>query len=147
MVRLLILPVFILWCDFSFAQQTDKVSDVEKTNLGKIGITYAWWGDNDVFYFGDLEGVPSFDGSGFQTFGLSYVHALNDWLELETGLDYSKHTISINAHSSPLMDTAPEETDISLISIPITVRANFARFFFVNGGLLLNKDIKFIKSN
>lgn len=143
MKRLLILPVFIfLWCDFSFGQEAAKASDVEKPGLGKIGITYAWWGDNDVFYFQSLEGAPSFDGSRFQTFGLSYVHPLNDWLELETGLDYSKHTISINAHSSPLIDTTPEKTDISLISVPVTVRANFARFFFVNGGLLLNKDIK-----
>lgn len=70
-------------------------------------------------------------------FGISYIHPINNWLEIETGMEYAKHSIESKSSYQPDGDMSPYNADLSLINIPLTVRANFANYFFANGGLLL----------
>lgn len=103
----------------------------------QIGITFSSFGENEPICFTNLDGAASYSSKIFYTFGVNYIHPLNRWLDLETGVEYAKHTVTLHPNLPPDMDGSPSNVNFSLINIPITVRANFLHFFFVNGGLLL----------
>jgi hypothetical protein len=106
----------------------------------RIGLTYASFGENDVIRFDDLVGAAEISGVSFYTIGVSFVHPINKWLESETGIEYSSHDILIHPNVPPDMDQTPQEESFSLINIPISFRANFLRFFFVNAGAIVDID-------
>lgn len=110
-------------------------------NANKIGITYSSFGSNDVVRFEELIGSASYDGDGFYSIGVTYLHPIYNWLELETGIEFSKHTITVNPNLPPDMVRNPYKSNFSLINIPLTVRANFLKYLFVNGGLLMDIDV------
>lgn len=106
----------------------------------KVGITFSPFGDNEPVHFTSLEGAASYDSKSFYTFGINYIHPVNRWLDIETGVEYAKHTVTLIPNLPPNMDRFPYNIDFSLINIPITARANFLNYFFANGGLLLGID-------
>lgn len=106
----------------------------------KIGLSFSSFGENDVFRFEELVGAASYDRDYFYTLGIHYVHPLSKWLDIETGLEYSNHHIIVWPNLPPDMDNSPRKADFSLINIPVTVRANFLTYFFINGGLFLDID-------
>lgn len=112
-------------------------SDKQKT-IGKIGFSYSSFGENDVIRNKNLIGAASYNSDKFFTIGINYVKPINTWLELESGVEYSEHTILIRP--APGLNMIDYKSDFSLITIPITLRANFFRFFFINGGLFLDLD-------
>jgi hypothetical protein len=112
----------------------------KKQFYGKAGVTFSSFGDNTVFRFNELDGAASFSGTGFQSFGINYVAGLNRWLESETGIEYSSHRLLMTPPFNPEFDNTPVEAGLSMITVPITLRANFLRYLFVNGGLLLGLD-------
>lgn len=132
---ILLQAILIIACNIVNSQEA------EKPLRGKIGITYSFLGENDLFRTDELIGAASYYGEGFYTLGFSYISGLNKWLEAETGLEYSKHTFSVFANVPPNIDMMPESTNVSLLVVPVTVRANFLKYFFVNGGALLDMDI------
>ncbi len=106
----------------------------------KIGITFSSFGKNDLIRSEDLIGDASYSGDQFFTVGLTYLHPINKWLFFESGIEYSKHTIVIDPNLPPDIDSEPYKSDFSLINIPLALRANFLRYFFINGGLLIDID-------
>ena len=108
---------------------------------GKVGITFSSFGNNEVFRSDELIGAASFSGDNFYTLGINYVLDFNRWLEAETGLEYSKHYIIINPSPQPGMVIPPQRVDFALLNIPVTLRANFLKYFFINGGLIFDIDI------
>ncbi len=98
---------------------------------GKAGITFSPFGDNSVFRFTELEGAAGFEGTGFHSLGINYIVSLNRWIESETGLEYSKHNLVITSAPNPEIDNPPLESGLSLITVPLSLRANFLRYFFV----------------
>lgn len=105
----------------------------------QIGISFSSFGINEPVYFTSLDGTGGYSSKSFYTFGLNYIHPLNKWLNIETGVEYAKHTITITPSTPPEWDN-PYNASFSLVNIPITVRANFWDYFFINGGLLLGID-------
>jgi hypothetical protein len=108
----------------------------------KIGITASSLGVNDIF--GDLgDANYSVEGKNFFTLGATYIRGFNKWLNIETGLEYSRHNISVARNDFPgttvFMRTS--ETQLHLFNVPATLRANFLKYFFVNGGILIDIDI------
>ena len=134
-VNFLAFLFLILSLHSSIAQDIPK-----QKSLGKIGFTYSSFGESNVFRNESLLGEASYNSDRFYTIGINYLRPINNWIELETGLEYSKHTILIRPNLPPDMDRTPFKANFSLINIPVTLRANFLKFFFVNGGLLLDLD-------
>lgn len=128
----IILSLFLLYCHLSIAQKS--------ANNQRVGITFSSFGENEPILFTSLEGAASYDSKSFYTLGINYMHPLNSWLNIETGIEYAKHTVTLNPNRPPYMDNSPYDIDFSLINIPITIRANFLNYFFANGGLLLGFD-------
>lgn len=119
------------------AQAQDTYSPVKR-----IGLTFSSFGENDVARVGgkELVGGPSYYGKDFYTVGFDYLQSVGKlrWLELETGVEFSRHKIEIKP--APFIDVAPRDEDFSVLTIPLTLRASFLKYLFVNGGLMVNID-------
>jgi hypothetical protein len=133
--------IFIVLCCIIFNQSHLAAQEnISEFRNAKIGFTFSSFGENDVFRFNELDGAASYNSDYFRTFGLSYVSALNTWLEIESGIEYSRHHIIIQPNLPPNIDAFPRKASFSLINIPVTLRANFLKYFFVNGGLFFDVD-------
>ena len=116
----------------------------EKQELKRsIGFTFSAIGSNDVTNSerASLLGGESYSGKRFFTLGVSYVHPILSWIAIESGIEYSKHTITVEPMKMPNFPyTAPYDKSVSLINIPITARVSFLKYFFINGGLILDLE-------
>ena len=129
---------FIFIASFSsYAQKNEG-----EAGKGQIGITFSSFGENDVVRSQELMGSASKSGDSFYTFGINYLYKLNSTLDLETGIEYSNHKIIVKPMVLPDMDAySPNySANLSLVNIPITLRINYLKYFFVNGGLLFEMD-------
>ncbi len=116
----------------------------EKSGVKRsIGFTFSTFGSNDVINSASktLEGGPSYSGKSFYTIGVSYIYPVYSRIDIESGIEYSNHTITVKPMSLPGMEHTPYNKNISLINIPITARINFLKYFFINGGFMLNLDL------
>lgn len=122
---------------FSYAQKSE--GEIRK---GQIGITFSSFGENDVVRFRNLEGASRKNGDTFFTFGINYLSKLNNFLDVETGIEYSNHKIFVKPMVLPNMDSYSTNyrASISLINIPVTLRVNFLKYCFINGGVLFGID-------
>ena len=116
-------------------------AQIAKISKGTIGITYSALGVSDVNNWerATLAGAASYSGKSFYTVGVTYIHPIRSWLDIETGVEYSSHTIRTKPMQMPGENyiDAPDDK-VSLINIPVTARINFLNHFFVNGGVLLD---------
>jgi len=129
---------FIFIASFSsYAQKNEN-----EPRKGQIGITFSSFGENDVVRSKDLLGSASYNGDKFFTFGINYLYKLNNTFDIETGIEYSNHKIIVKSMVLPDMNTySPHySANLSLVNIPITLRVNFLKYFFVNGGILFEMD-------
>jgi hypothetical protein len=116
--------------------------NAQKELSNKAGLTFSSFGVNDMF--GGINNTDySYNGSSFYTVGITYIRGLNKWLEIETGLEYSKQNIRIipNIYPGLYIFMQTKKTELILLNIPATLRANFLKYFFINGGLLIDLDI------
>ena len=128
----ILLTLLLLTCHLTSAQHSIRNK--------KAGITFSSFGENEPIQFTSLDGAASYDSKSFYSFGINYIHPLNKWVDIEAGVEYARHTVTLNPNLPPDIDRSPYDIDFSLINIPITVRANFLNYFFANGGLLLGFD-------
>lgn len=129
----LFIKLFMLFVFFSFSF---FLSAREK---GKIGISYSLDGGASVVPMKSLIGTGSSEITGFNSFGFVYLKPLNNWLEVETGVNYSYYKI-IN-HPAPMLSVTSTTSSLSIIDVPVGVRANFLKYFFANGGLMFDMDM------
>lgn len=120
------------------------LSTLMSAQKGQLGITFSAMSDNGVARFGSgyIDDSSTDAGKSF-TYGISYLKPLNKWLDIETGLEYlscrvEKQIIYIGPTTG--LFTSQSAT-LSMLSLPVTVRANFLKYFFVNTGLLLDIDV------
>lgn len=135
-ITCLIFPVLLSVSSFTSSAQ-EKGADPRKS---QIGISVSSFGSNDLIYFQQLEGAASYNGEKFFTLGLTYLYPINKKIDLETGIEYSHHEINILPNVPPGMDDTPTSVFMTLVNIPVTVRVNFKKYFFINGGLFLDID-------
>lgn len=130
----------------SFAQ-----SNHGQTMESRIGVTYSTFGEHSIVRFRETEedagysiqGNSNSRGDQFYVAGINYLYPLSNVIEFETGIEYANHNFFISS-TDPLIDADGIKTSISVINIPLSLRVNFARYFFINGGL--NVDINTTKS-
>lgn len=107
---------------------------------GAIGITYSGLGGNDAFYLQDIIGGGDYRGKGYYSLGITYMRPLKKNIDIETGISYSKYKYQFSNASLGPDAPKPYEVKNAVIDIPVTVRWNFLKYFFLNGGLLLGID-------
>ena len=116
---------------------------------GSIGLTFSAFGNNDVDNAAGstLACGPSYHGKRFYTLGLSYIYSFSPLVDVETGIEFSSHTITTVVRRKPSkpssdVDVTRYDERLSLTSIPVTARINFLKYFFINGGVLLEWETK-----
>jgi len=134
--------LFILYFVFVASLSSIAQKNEDETRKGQLGITFSSFGPNDVVRSQELMGSASKIGEEFFTFGIDYLSKLNSFLDVETGIEYSNHKIFVKPMVLPNMDSySPNyRASISLINIPVTLRVNFLKYCFINGGLLFEMD-------
>jgi hypothetical protein len=113
----------------SFAQSSHRLS-----------ISYGF-AANEMVKRGDLIGGANHDGKGAEIIGFRYVKTLKKNFALETGLEYTKFKFSITPAYHPDVTQTAKKENIELLSVPIYGNYTFGKYFFVNGGLLVDFQI------
>ncbi|PXY02439.1 hypothetical protein DF185_07255 [Marinifilum breve] len=134
MKTLAILTCLLFTFNYSNAQEISK-----KNSRNKIGLTYSF-ADSDVVHFQSLTGAASYDSENFYAIGINYTHKLNKWLELETGIEYLHCSVVSEPNFIPGHEAIQSKSDLSMVSIPLTMRTNFGKYFFLNGGFSIDID-------
>ena len=107
-----------------------------------VGITFSSFGENDLVRFeDDLVGFHGTTGRRFYTLGLDYLVALNKTFDLETGLEYSRHNMMVDPNLPPSMDRPEYPVYLNVLTVPVSARINFLKYFFFSAGGMLNLDI------
>ena len=119
------------------------LSTLMSAQKGQLGITFSALSDNGVARFRSMEDDSSTDAGKSFTYGISYLKPLNKWLDIETGLEYLSCPIETRSIVGTIngVTTLTRSGTLSMFSTPVTVRANFLKYFFVNAGLLLDVDV------
>ncbi len=109
----------------------------------KIGVVYSCPPNIEIVRAEELDGAGSTNGTGDFEVGIIYLHELNKWLEIEAAFEYTKIRITNTSAYNPNYQTSITEGDMSLMNIPVVLRANFLKYFFVNAGVFLgfNNDV------
>jgi len=103
----------------------------------------TWWGDysffagggqNDIFRFNELVGAASFTGKGYWTAGVDLRRIITDHFSIETGLGYSHHYYIME--SAPVPETFETPGNFGVMTIPLTARLDFLKFFFADAGIV-----------
>jgi len=119
------------------------LSTLLSAQKGQLGITFSALSDNDVARFRSVIDDSSTGAGKSFTYGISYLKPLNKWLDIETGLEYLSCPIETKSIVGTIngVTTLTRSATLSMLSMPVTVRANFLKYFFVNAGLLLDVDV------
>lgn len=141
-----LIPLYIIISFSSYAQNNQG-----QTMESRIGVTYSTFGEHSIVRFQETEGEAGYsirnnsnsNGTQFYVAGINYLYPFNNVIEFETGIEYANHNFYIFS-TDPLIDASGIKTNISVINIPLGLRVNFARYFFINGGV--NMDINSSKS-
>ena len=129
--------VIFLFAPPTLISANAQVTSTKNAHVPKVGLTVTPVGENEVIQK-SLLGGPGYSGDGFYTIGAACQIPLTSRLDFETGLDYAKHNVIISPadFSSTLY-----KVNVRVASIPLTVKLNFLKHFFVNGGCLLDIDL------
>ena len=117
---------------------------VMKAQKAEVGITFSALSDNSIARFGDNYISDSGTDAGkSHTFGITYLKPLNKWLDIETGVEFLQSKASIHSIVSTTsgVTTVFRYGTLSLLNVPLGVRANFWKYCFVNGGVFLDIDV------
>jgi len=119
------------------------LSTLMSAQKGQLGITFSAMSDNDVARFRNYDDDSSTSAGKSFTYGISYLKPLNKWLDIETGLEYLSCPIETKSIVGTVngVTTLTRSATLSMLTAPVTVRANFLKYFFVNAGVLLDIDV------
>ena len=128
MKRLFFIVVFVL---------IGQMYGMAQSNRAKFGLSITPLANANVLNTQGVLGGASYDWKSSIAFGLTYVQPINNWLDFESGFDVSKHKFIVTAFTHP-DDIYSSTRNSTILSIPITLRINFLKYFFVNGGGLFS---------
>jgi hypothetical protein len=131
----------IIVCLLILQTPLNAQKEVGKLN-NKVGITFSSLGVSNIL------GQSSSDDyrntvKNFYTLGATYIRGLTKWLDVETGVEYSSHSVNTTMNILPNNEVymRTPETKLNLFNVPATLRANFLKYFFVNGGVIIDIDV------
>lgn len=117
---------------------------VDAQKKGTIGFTFSATNANLMLQSAAVNhDFTTIEGRKFISFSADYWYPVNDWLEFETGLNYSlqgfeKIVSNKLVEGSLVAVNQTEDIDCHVVNLPIGVRVGFLNVGFVNGGLLVD---------
>ena len=107
----------------------------------QLSITLPIFGNSEAVYFQQLAGAASTTGSGLSGFGIGLLQPLNTNWWLETGLEYTRHSLRLIPNVPPGSNFAETDFKIGLLSLPLSARLKVFKGVFLNSGFLLDVDL------
>jgi len=107
----------------------------------KIGLHITPLGESQVYIPKPLEGAGGLKGDNFYSIGINYLKLLKWRFELETGLEFAKFDIIQTPGVYPPFDMTETRKSTSLLSVPVGIRLNFLKYFFINGAVLMDMQL------
>jgi hypothetical protein len=98
-------------------------------------------------YNGSVDGGAGYRPVTSNSFGLRYLMKSTKVITLETGIDYSLYHFKLDYVDNPGIVIPDVKQTIKLFSVPVYAHLTFLKYFFVNGGLLIDSEIKKQKSD
>ena len=86
-------------------------------------------------------GGPDYEGLSAIEAGLNYYHPLNKFLYFESGIYWHHNKIKITPNLDPGFELTPRYTNLNFFYIPVNLKLMFLKYFFIDGGMLLNMDV------
>lgn len=109
----------------------------------EVGFTMSLLSDNSVDRFSSYMDDANYSVGKSFSVGFTFLKPLNNWLDLETGIEYFRGNVSVSslipAYNGFI--AVYQNSPILLINIPVGMRANFWKYCFVNGGFLFDMDV------
>lgn len=109
---------------------------------GTLGFTFSAFNNNQMLRPAEIShDYTTVDGRGFMSFSADYWYPVNDWLDFETGVNYSLQNFRDIYNNPSLPNVAPlnpKDYNMHLVNIPMGIRAEFLKYGFVNGGILVD---------
>jgi hypothetical protein len=88
-----------------------------------------------------LEGSASHElGTGYSA-GIYYSKRLVNKLHLVTGLNAYRSQLTVTPTFHPNTDLSPKSYDMRLLYVPVFLKVDLSRYFFINAGLIGDLDI------
>ncbi len=88
-----------------------------------------------------LAGGASYDLKTGYLIGIDYSGKLNNKLSFQSGLNYYSNTVVVTPNINPDIDQTPKELSLNLIYIPLSLKFDRSKYFFVNAGFIADIDI------
>jgi hypothetical protein len=104
-------------------------------------ISLPVFGKSEALYFQELAGAASTSGEKLSGFGVGLLQPLNSHWSLETGLEYTRHSLRLIPNVPPGSNIAETDFKIDLITLPLGARLQVFKGVFLNSGFLLDVDL------
>ena len=96
-------------------------------------------------YKGSIDGGGSYDEKKYFNVGLEYLRNIYPNLYVGGGVTYSHYKINTSPAYSPGIDMSSTSHKLNILSVPVTVKYKFLKYFFVNGGGVFNFRLSKVK--
>lgn len=104
-----------------------------------ISISYGM-GNGQFFSKKNAAGGPGYSSRSLKSFGVGFTAEVSKNLYFETGLNYLNHAYTIVP--SPFFTNLKQRNEnIKIITLPIKMRFEAGKFFFLNGGMITDFTI------
>jgi len=109
-------------------------------NSNTLFLTYAL-SNPEPMYNRALDGGAGYRPLASGSFGLRYYVKSSKIVTLETGIEYSQFHFKLDYVDNPYTVIPDKKQTTRLISIPVYAHLTFLKYFFLNGGLLIDTEI------
>ncbi len=101
---------------------------------------YYGFADSKLLTNVGLDGAASYDNKNSYELGFKYLRKISGKLSLETGINIFKSDVEITP-SYMGTPVSPITEKLNLITIPVYANYSLGKYFYVNGGPVLDFDI------
>ncbi|MFV0267338.1 MAG: outer membrane beta-barrel protein [Draconibacterium sp.] len=105
-------------------------------NANELKVYYGI-ADSELLRKESLDGAAGYDNDNTYEFGIKYLNKLTKHFGIETGINYLHSRVEI----TPAFTGTPVNShfeNLNLLSVPILANYSFGKYFFVNGGPLID---------
>lgn len=134
-----IILVLLVSCLTQTIGWSQKTADFPRNT--QLSITLPVFGNSEAIYFQELAGAASTAGSGLSGFGIGLLQPLNTHWGLETGLEYTRHSLRLIPNVPPGSGISETNFKIDLLTLPIGARLKVFKGVFLNSGFLFDVDL------
>lgn len=106
-------------------------------NRGEVRAYYGI-AESGFLTFRQVEGTTGYSIENYQEFGIRYIHHTITNLSLASGIHYLQAEVAVRPAPSPQSFFEITTEQLHMISVPLLLHFRLGRYFFVNGGPMLD---------